>query len=115
MKRRFFRPSDESASVARKIVPNKQPAKWEDAGRPLVNGLADSSPHSDMIVEEFVDSGSPSVKTLMNDCCESNIDASETSIACRICDHVKSPMLCSITSSNSGVEFEFEVESESAM
>ena len=45
----FFRPSDESASVARTSPPTRQPMKKEDAGRPVTIEAAHSNDHSEMI------------------------------------------------------------------
>lgn len=53
-KSKFLRPRDESASVARKTMPRRQPVKWDAAGKPLINALEHSSPHSDMIVSAVV-------------------------------------------------------------
>lgn len=50
----FLRARDESASLARKTIPSRQPVKWDVAGRPLINALKHSSPHSDMIVSAII-------------------------------------------------------------
>ncbi|KAJ4835971.1 hypothetical protein Tsubulata_003064 [Turnera subulata] len=49
----FLRPSEESASVARVNPPIMQPKKEEEAGKPLMNGLAHCSDHSEMMVLGF--------------------------------------------------------------
>lgn len=124
----FLRPRLESASVARTSPPAKHPMKKDEAGSPVMNELAHSSPHSDMIDvcegrsqdHEFFGSwqmleaelqltepglvqcqdGSASVNTLMNVCCASKTQANETRIACKNWVHPKSPMHRSIVSSS---------------
>lgn len=44
----FFRPSEESASVARTSPPIKQPMKNEEAGRPVKTDPEHSRAHSEM-------------------------------------------------------------------
>lgn len=45
----FFFPSNESASVARRKPPARQPTKKDDVGRPVINEPAHWRDHSDTV------------------------------------------------------------------
>ncbi|KAH0986217.1 hypothetical protein GBA52_013394 [Prunus armeniaca] len=123
IKSRFLRPSDESASVPRIRPPIRHPMKKDEAGRPVMNELAHSRDHSDMVVFEAgpfhaqaelgsaqveevglhvvelvvqCHAGWASVQTLMNDWCPSQTQANDTTMDWKSCAELNAPRLCSI-------------------
>lgn len=123
---KFFRPRDESAKVASKNPPARQPRKKDDAGRPVMMEPAHSRDHSEMmdvVPGEFQDQaflgswhmsspavelqgklllqvhlGCASVKTAMKVCCASKNHANERIMDWRNWVRTEWVMQCSIVS-----------------
>ena len=130
----FFRPRDESASVASMSPPIRQPKKNAEAGKPVMMDPAHCKAHSDMVevrsgksqAQESLGSwqmseteshdslpsrvlqchiGWASVKTEMNVCWASKNHAKETRMAWRNWAHPNSPMKFSMVESRDGRGF----------